>query len=442
MKDLLNHAKELLTPALTFHTDIIVKKAEGLYIESQDGKRYMDFSSGLATTNVGHRPPLVIDAVKRQLDEIIHSGCIFRYESEVILAQKLKEITPDGIDMFFFSNSGAEAVEGAVKLARFVTKRQGIIAYTGAFHGRTLGALTLTTSSAKYRKNYHPLLPSVFRAPYPYCYRCFLGHTRDTCSMDCFEYLKRMLKHEIIPEEIAAIIIEPVLGEGGYAVPPKEYIVELRNLCTEHGILMILDEVQTGIGRTGKWFASEHFNITPDIIAIAKGIASGFPLSIVAGTKEIMSKWSYGAHGTTFGGNPVSCAAGIATIKTIKRDNLLDNAEKGGNYALTRLKDLQKKYPAIGDVRGLGFMIGIEFIKPVLSSSKTGTDKSPDAEFCKKVCNQCEEDGLILIKCGIDKNIIRFMPPLITTIDEMRKALEILENAIIHSSIATNLSLR
>ena len=419
--DLIKKTRHLLTPALVFHTDIIVKKAHGLIIESVDGKRYMDFSSGLATTNIGHCPPRVVRAVKRQLDEIIHSGCIFRYSSEIELADKLKQITPGKLNMFFFSNSGAEAVEGAIKLARFVTKRQGIIAYTGAFHGRTMGALSLTTSTAKYRRNYHPLLPSIFRAPYPYCYRCFLGKNPDTCNMDCFGYLKKMLRHEINPDEVAAIIIEPVLGEGGYAAPPSDYLKELRKLCSKHGILLIADEVQTGFGRTGKWFACEHLGVVPDIMTIAKGIASGFPLSAVVSTKEIMSKWPPGAHGTTFGGNPVSCAAGIATIQTIHADNLLENGEKVGNYALRRLKGMQKLYPMMGDVRGLGLMIGIEFVK---------RDRSPDSVLLKKILNRCYKKGLILIECGIDKNIIRFMPPLMTTMGEMKTALEIFEKAV------------
>ena len=428
--DLIKKTRHLLTPALVFHTDIIVKKANGLIIEAADGKRYMDFSSGLATTNIGHCPPRVVGAVKRQLDEIIHSGCIFHYSSEIELADKLKEITPGKLNMFFFSNSGAEAVEGAIKLARFVTRRQGIIAYTGAFHGRTMGAVSLTTSTAKYRRNYHPLLPSVFRAPYPYCYRCFLGQKPDTCNMDCFGYLKKMLRHEINPDEVAAVIIEPVLGEGGYAVPPADYLKELRKLCSEHGILLIADEVQTGFGRTGTWFACEHFGIVPDIMTIAKGIASGFPLSAIVSTKEIMSKWPPGAHGTTFGGNPVSCAAGVATIETIVKDRLLDNAAKLGKYALSSLKEMQKRYPVMGDVRGLGLMIGIEFIKHVPSGSKTGKDRSPDREFLKKVLKRCYKKGLILIECGIDKNIIRFMPPLMTTMGEMKTALEIFEKAV------------
>lgn len=431
--NLITRAKKLFTPALVFHTDIIVKKAQGLYVEAADGKRYMDFSSGLATTNIGHCPPEIIKSVKKQLDEIIHSGCIFRYHSEIEFAEKLKQITPGKLDMFFFSNSGAEAVEGAIKLARFVTKRQGIIAYTGAFHGRTMGAVSLTTSTAKYRRNYHPLLPSIFRAPYPYCYRCFLGQNHDTCGMDCFAYLKRMLRHEINPDEVAAVIIEPVLGEGGYAVPPLNYLKELRKLCTEYGILLIADEVQTGFGRTGKWFACEHFGIVPDIMTLAKGIASGFPLSAVVSTKEIMSKWPPGAHGTTFGGNPVSCAAGIATIETIIKYRLFENASRVGEYALKRLRGMQKKYPVMGDVRGLGFMIGIEFIKHVPSGIKTGKDKSPDREFLKKVLNKCYKNGLILIECGLDKNIIRFMPPLITTMKEMEKALEVFEKAIVET---------
>jgi 4-aminobutyrate aminotransferase len=419
-EDLIMRAKELLTPALVFHTDIHAVKAEGIYVESADGRRYMDLSSGLATTNIGHCPPRVLEAARSQMDSLIHSGCIFYYDSEVDLAERLKGITPKGLDMFFFSNSGAEAVEGGIKLARFATRRQGIIAFTGAFHGRTLGAVSLT-ATARYRKGYHPLLPSVFHAPYPYCYRCFLGQKRETCSMDCLDYLRRMLRHEIDPEEVAAIIIEPVLGEGGYVVPPTGYLKELRGLCTQHGILLIADEVQTGFGRTGRWFACEHFGIVPDIMTVAKGMASGFPLSAVISVEEIMSKWPPGAHGTTFGGNPVSCAAAIATIDTIEEDKLLDRATSVGEYAMSRLKEIKERSPCIGDVRGLGLMIGIEFVKE---------DGSPDSELCKRVCKGCDERGLILIECGIDKNIIRFMPPLITTRDEMDRAIAVFDDVV------------
>lgn len=421
-KTLIKRAKARITPALVFHTNIVAKKGQGIYVEGIDRRTYMDFTSGLATANIGHCPQDVIGAAKKQLDAFIHSGCIFYYESEIALAQRLARIAPPGIDMFFFSNSGAEAIEGALKLARYATNRQGIIAFTGGFHGRTLGALSLTASTARYRKNYHPLLPSVFHAPYPYCYRCPMGKNRDTCSLDCFEYLRRILRHQIAPEEVASAVIEPVLGEGGYIVPPSDYLKKLRDLCTKEGILLIADEVQTGFGRTGKWFACEHFGLRPDIMAMAKGIASGLPLGAIGASSEIMKKWPAGAHGTTFGGNPVSCAAAIATIDSIEKNRILENAVKAGRYAMGRLLAMKNKYPSlIGDVRGLGLMIGIELIN---------NDGSPSKERLKKVIEKCLEKGLIIVECGIDKNIARLMPPLIVTEKEMQKALDIFEEAL------------
>lgn len=418
----ISSGKDLLTPALVFHTDIVAVKAEGIYVWGADGKRYMDFSSGLATTNIGHCHPAVVSAARVQLESLIHSGCIFRYPSEVELAERLRRITPESIEMFFFSNSGAEAVEGALKLARFVTGRQGIIAFTGGFHGRTMGAVTLTTSNAKYRNRYHPLLPSVYHVPYPYCYRCPMGKTRATCSTDCFEYLRRTLRHQINPQEVACAIFEPVLGEGGYVVPPDDYVAKLRELCTKEGILLVVDEVQSGFGRTGKWFACEHWNLTPDIITIAKGIASGFPLSAVGASKKIMSQWSPGAHGTTFGGNPVSCAAACATIDTIEKESMLVSAQKAGAYAMQRIREMQTRYPALGDARGVGLMIGMEFVKP---------GGAPDRELLERIQKRCLDKGLIIVECGIDKNIARFMPPLITHIEEMKEALDIFEEALV-----------
>ncbi len=420
--DIIKRARAHLTPALVFHTDIVMKKAEGIYVYSADGKRYMDFTSGLAVANAGHSPPEVVRAAVEQTGKFIHSGCIFRYESEVELAERLSEITPETIEMFFFSNSGAEAVEGAVKLARFVTGRQGIVAFTGGFHGRTMGALTLTSSNARYRKRYHPLLPSVYHTPYPYCYRCPMGKVRSTCSTDCFSYLKGILRHQIPPEEVACVIIEPVLGEGGYVVPPADYIEKLRKLCAEEGILLIADEVQSGFGRTARWFASDHFGLKPDIITMAKAMASGFPLSAVGSSKEIMSRWAPGAHGTTFGGNPVACAAAVATIDKIEDEGLLENAEKTGRYAMERLRSMAAGLGSIGDVRGLGLMIGVEFIKK---------DGSPDRGYLEKVMNRCRENGLIIIECGVDKNIARLMPPLVITQNEMKTALDIFEEALV-----------
>ncbi|MBI5887161.1 MAG: aspartate aminotransferase family protein [Deltaproteobacteria bacterium] len=415
-------AKKHLTPALVFHTEIIAEKAEGIYVFGADGARYMDFSSGLAVTNVGHCHPAVVKAAKGQLDRLIHAGCIYYNESEALLAVKLSHITPEGIDMFFFSNSGAEAVEGAIKLARCATGRQGIIAFTGGFHGRTMGALSLTASNAKYRKHYHPLLPSVFHAPYPYCHRCFLGKKRDTCSTDCLQYLKDILRHQIAPEEVACVIIEPVLGEGGYSAAPPDYMKMLKELCEKEGILFIADEVQSGFGRTGKWFACEHSGIRPDIITMAKGIASGFPLSAVGAPHAIMRKWPPGAHGTTFGGNPVSSAAACATIDVIVKEGLLENAAKTGGYALRRLKAMQKKHPFISDVRGLGLMIGVEICEE---------DGSPGTGRMKEVLKRCLKKGLIIIECGIDKNVARLMPPLTVNEAEMAKALDIFEEALV-----------
>ncbi|MGO9952222.1 MAG: aspartate aminotransferase family protein [Dissulfurispiraceae bacterium] len=420
-RDLIGKAKDVLTPALVIHTDIIAKKARGIYVTDIENRRYMDFTSGLATVNTGHNHPHITKAIKEQARDLIHAGGIFYHKPLINLSHKLKNVTPSGLDTFFFSNSGAEAVEGALKLAKSYTKRQGVIAFTGAFHGRTLGAASLTTSSIRYRRDYHPFLPSVYHSPYPYCYRCFFGRKSAGCGMECYEHLERLMKHLIPPEEVACIIMEPVLGEGGYVVPPADFLKKVRALCDRFGILLILDEVQSGMGRTGKWFASEHFGIIPDIMTIAKGIASGMPLSALVSTKKIMGRWPRGAHGTTFGGNPVSCAAAIATVDVIEKADLLKNATAVGAYALDRLQAMKHRYRRIGNVRGLGLMIGIEFVKK---------EKTPDPEGVQNIEKYCLNKGLILVECGTDKNIIRLAPPLIIQENEMENGLSILEEAV------------
>lgn len=417
----ISRAARVLTPALHHYYPITIAKGSGLYIEAVDGKRYLDFSSGLAVLNVGHNHPRVLAAVRSQLDLYVHSGGIYYNKTTVAAAERLTTITPQGLDMLFFSNSGAEAVEGALKLARYVTGRQGIVSFTGAFHGRTLGAVSVTTSSARYRKNYHPLLPSVYQAPYPYCFRCPFRQQPECCNLLCFSYLEEMLERQLYPDEVAAIIIEPFLGEGGYAPAPQAFLAALRKLCDRHGILLIFDEVQSGIGRTGRWFAGDLHGIVPDILTVAKGIASGFPLSAVVATEKLMNKWPSGAHGTTFGGNPVACAAAIATIQVIEEEGLLDKAAAGGGRALARLAELAERYPAIGDLRGFGYMIGIEFV------TKGG---AADADACRKVLDHCLAQGLILINCGLERNVVRFIPPLIATEAEMGVALEIFEQAV------------
>lgn len=418
--DIITLIKDSMTPALVIHADLVVRKAQGIYVEGMDGKRYMDFTSGLATANTGHNHPAVVEAIRNQAADLIHSGCIFYYEALAELAEEFKKITPPGLDMFFFSNSGAEAVEGAIKLARFYTGRQGIMAFTGAFHGRTFGAASLTTSNIRYRKKYHPMLPSVYHSPYPYCYRCWFGQRPESCGMDCYDYLERLFRHQIPPDEVACIIIEPVLGEGGYVVPPVDFLKRLRSLCDEWGILLILDEVQSGMGRTGRWFACEHFGIIPDIMTVAKGIASGMPLSAVVSTRKIMTQWPPGAHGTTFGGNPVSCAAATATIRVIGNEGLLENATRVGTFAISRLKAMQDRFPVIGDIRGLGLMIGIELVK----------DGKPFTEGLKNIFSYCFDKCLLLVECGVDKNIIRLAPPLTVTEDELDRGLDIIEEAI------------
>lgn len=409
------------TPALHIYWPVAIKSGERVYIEATNGKRYLDFSSGLAVLNIGHSHPRVTEAVRLQLDKYVHTGGVYYSEIVASAAEQLISVTPPGLDMLFFSNSGAEAVEGALKLARFVSGRPGIISFTGGFHGRTLGAVSVTTSTSKYRNRYHPLLPAVYHSPSPYCFRCPSKRKPETCGSACFENLKDILKQQISPEEVAACIIEPVLGEGGYSPAPTSFLQKLRNLCNEHGILLIFDEVQSGMGRTGNWFAADHYGITPDILTVAKGIASGFPLSAVVAKRKIMEKWPPGAHGTTFGGNPVACAASLATIAVIKEEKLLEKSRILAERAMARLNRLAGLNRSIGDVRGLGLMIGIEF---------TTASGAPYREACQKVLDYCLEKGLIMINCGAERNIIRFIPPLNTTEAELDTALAILEEGV------------
>lgn len=421
MSSISKRVRNVVTPTLGWDSDLVALRSDGLRVKCDDGKTYLDFASGVAVLNIGHRPKRVVAAVHKQVDTFIHSGCVFMYESIADLGERMARICPGDIDMFFFSNSGAEAVEGSIKLAKYVTNRQGIIAFRGAFHGRTLGCVSLTSSNAKYRKHYHPLLPSIYRVPFPYAYRCPLGHSPDECADESLAALDTVFRHEIYPEEVAAIIIEPVQGEGGYVPAPKRLLQGLRKRCDEHGIMLIFDEVQSGFGRTCKWFASEHSGVVPDVMAVAKGIASGFPLSAVCAPKKIMKQWTTSAHGTTFGGNPVSCAAAAATIETIEKDRLLEKSAALSVHVFKRLRDMQRKYPAIGDVRGLGFMIGIELV---------GDRKAPDADLTKRTLAGCKKRGLVLIPCGINGNTIRFIPPLICTPKEMDYALDILDASL------------
>lgn len=404
--------------------NVPIERAQGCYAYGPNGETYMDFCGGMATNNTGHCHPKVVAAIKEQAERLIHGPMgVLLYEPIVRLAEELAKVTPDGLNSFFFLNSGSEAVEGAIKMARYVTSRPGIVSFVGGFHGRTMGAASLTTSKSKYRKHYEPLMGGVYQIPYPYCFRCPCGLTEGSCNLKCFHFVQDLFDHCIQPSEVSCFIIEPILGEGGYVVAPPEYLAKLREVCTENGILLVFDEVQSGFGRTGTMFAAQGVGVTPDIMAIAKGIASGMPLSATVSSRELMSQWTAGAHGTTFGGNPVSCAAALATLEVFREENLLENTRRQGSRAMEFLKKLKAKYTVIGDVRGRGLMIGIELVEPV-------DGHTPNPGAVESVLQRCLDRGLVLYPAGTYSQVIRFIPPLIVADDELDKALDIFEQAV------------
>ncbi|UCD43738.1 MAG: aminotransferase class III-fold pyridoxal phosphate-dependent enzyme [Chloroflexota bacterium] len=409
-----------LSPVWPHYTPILASRAEGSYVYDQSGNAFLDFTCGIGVTNTGHCHPKVVEAIRKQAELLIHGQInIIVHEPILELTAELKKIVPPEIDGFYFSNSGAEAIEGAIKLAKRATGRTNVIAFQGSFHGRTVGTMSLTTSKTIYRAGYQPLMPGVYVAPYPYAYR--YGWSEEQTSQWCLEELEFLLLSQTAPEETAAILIEPVLGEGGYVVPPADFMVGLRDICDKYDILMIADEVQSGFGRTGKWFAFENFNIEPDIIVVAKGIASGLPLSGIFSSLELMEKWEPGSHGGTYGGNAVACAAAAATIRVIEEEGLLDNTVDRGSQLLAGLGHLQEKYPGIGDVRGLGLMVGTEFRSP---------DRKPNKKAAKAVIEACLDEGLILLSCGTWDNTVRWIPPLNVEEGQITKGLEIFEKAL------------
>lgn len=419
MSEYLTRHTDIIAPVIAFDTPIVADKAEGLWITDKDGNRWADFACGTAVTNLGHRHPAVVEAAHAQIDSLIHSGCVVHYHSIVEAAERLAEVAPDGIDKFGFANSGAEAVEAAVKLARYHTGRQGVITFRGSFHGRTMGAVSYTTSNAKYRDGYHPVLGSTFVVPFPHPYRW--GMSEEEAVDYSLNELRLLFKHVVTPPNIGAMLVEPVQGEGGYYPAPARFLEELRAVCDEHGIMLVFDEVQTGFGRTAEWFASDHYGVNPDVIALGKGIANGFPLSAYGAPAEIMNDWPVGAHGTTFGGNPVSCAASVAVLDTM--GDLLPHARELSKRAFDRLADMADRHPTIGDVRGLGLMIGIELVSDA-------EQRTQSAEAFRHVHEYCLERELIVIECGPDGNVIRFIPPLITTTEELDWALDLIDAAL------------
>jgi 4-aminobutyrate aminotransferase len=415
-----SHSIANISPVWPHYTPIIASRAQGCYIYDQSGVPYLDFTCGIAVTNTGHCHPRVVEAIRKQAGLLIHGQVnIILHEPMLALIDELRTIVHPTLDGFFFSNSGAEAIEGAMKLARHATRRSNIIVFQGSFHGRTIGTMSLTTSKTIYRVGYQPLMPGVFVAPYPYAYR--FGWDEERTSQWCLDELDFLLTTQTAPEETAAILIEPVLGEGGYVVPPASFLQGLREVCDKYGILLILDEIQSGFGRTGRWFAYEHFGVRPDIVTVAKALASGLPISGVFSRLELMEKWVPGSHGGTFGGNAIAAAAGVATIQAMKEENMLSNAQERGSQLMSGLRQLQNEYPVIGDLRGLGLMVGTEF---------RDLKGEPDKATTKSVVHVCLEEKLMLLTCGVWDNTVRWIPPLIVTESQITEALAIFRSAL------------
>lgn len=404
---------------------LFVSEAKGATLKDVEGKRYIDFAGGIGVVNVGHCAEEVVSAVKDQVEKYIHTCFhIVMYEPYLALAKKLNEAAPGDFEKkTMFVNSGAEAVENAVKIARYYTKRKAIICFEDAFHGRTLLAMSLTSKIKPYKFGFGPFAPEIYRIPYAYCYRCPFGEKYPSCNLRCAEHLREVFHNYVPAENVAALIMEPVLGEGGFVVPPKEFLSRLKEICQEHGILFIADEIQTGFGRTGKMFAVEHSNVEPDIITTAKSLAAGLPLSGITGRAEIMDAPHVGGLGGTYGGNPLSCRAGLAVFDIIEKKDLLSRAQKIGKKVLEKFKEMQEKYSLIGDVRGLGAMVALELVK----DRKT---KEPAEEKTKLLVKKCYEKGLIILKAGTYNNIIRTLMPLVISDDELEEGLSILEEGI------------
>lgn len=417
----MNHSSlRRISPVWNRSAEVFVDRAEGVYLYTTDGRRYLDFTTGIGVTNTGHCHPRVVAAIQEQAARLIHGQAnIVIHEPMIRLTEELSQILPPALDTYFFSNSGAEAVEGAVKLARASTGKTNIIVFQGSFHGRTHATMAMTTSKTIYRAGFQPLVSGIFVAPYPYAY--YYGWDEELTVEFSIRELKRLLKSQTAPEETAAIVVEPVLGEGGYVVPPKTFLPRLRQICDQHGILLIADEVQSGFGRTGRWFAMDHSGTIPDIVIMAKGMASGMPLSGLAASRELMEKWIPGSHGGTYGGNAVACAAAIATIQVMREEGLIQNAVKMGQVLKAGLGQLQEEFPEIGDVRGLGLMVATEFSRP---------DGQTWPERASGVAQAAYRAGLMLLTCGTDGNVIRWIPPLVVDQAQIQEALDIFAEAL------------
>ena len=412
----------VVSPSYTRAYPFVMARGQGVAVEDVDGNVFLDCAAGIAVNSTGHSHPDVVAAIVDQAHKFLHmSGTDFYYEPQVRLGEEMNAIAPwKGPKKSFFSNSGTEAIEAAIKLAKYSTKRYGMIAFLGSFHGRTLGALALTSSKAIQRKGFGPMLGGVYHAPYPNPYRRAAGQSDEQCAASAVAYIEeQILVNLVAPEDVAAVVVETVQGEGGYVVPPTAFHQRLRELTKKHGMLLVMDEVQSGMGRTGKMFAVEHFGVEPDIVAIAKGIASGLPLGVTTARADVMA-WPPGSHASTFGGNPVACVAALATIKLIK-DSLMANAAAVGGHLMNGLGELQDKHPLIGDVRGMGLMIGVELVRDRKTKERAGTERD-------RLVEECFKRGLLVLGAG--RSALRLCPPLILTKAEADTAIRIIDESL------------
>jgi 4-aminobutyrate aminotransferase len=399
MADLEARAKRVLSPVLGHYTWLPIARGEGSWLVTDSGRRILDLTCGIAVTPIGHAHPKVVAAVTEQASKLAHiCAGVALYEPNVALAEELTKVTPSGLDTVFFGNSGAEAIEGALKLTRQVTRRQAVIVFRGGFHGRSTGAMAVTTSKAAYRRGYGALLPDVYMAPFPYPLACPITpeHDAEACAEHCLAELNVLLEHQVPTEHVAAILIEPVLGEGGYVAPPASFLVALRELATRIGAMLIFDEVQTGFGRTGAWFAAQKVGVTPDVLVLAKALGGGLPLGAIVAPREIHQKWLSGTHGSTFGGNPVSCASGLATLEVIRDEGLVTRAEHLGDLMIRELAPLLRD-PHVREIRRFGAMVAVEF---------------DDSTRSKAAIAGALERDVLLITCGFHDQAVRFIPPL------------------------------
>ena len=421
-KALIERDAKVVSTSYTRDYPLVMARGEGAWVEDVDGNVFLDCTAGIAVTSTGHSHPDVVRAIADQSGRFLHmSGTDFYYEPQVRLAEELSAIAPmPGPHRSFFGNSGTEANEAALKLARYSTKRHNVIAFLGAFHGRTMGSLSVTASKVTQRRGMGPFVPGALHAPYPDCYRCPVQATPATCAAECLRFVEdQLLVHLVSPEEVAAVLVEPIQGEGGYVVPPDVFHERLRELTSRHGMLLVVDEVQSGMGRTGRMFAIEHTGVAPDVVTMAKGIASGLPLGVATARSELMS-WPPGTHASTFGGNPVACAASLATIKLL-RDGLVKNAEVVGAHLMGGVKALMDRYPLIGDVRGRGLMIGIELVRDRETKERATTERD-------RIVRECFTRGLLVLGAG--QNAIRLSPPLVLTREQADTAVGILDQAL------------